>query len=130
MHLKKKKLFLPVAASFKLFSYPDLTDITYITATSRYSFKPCDDRTLSMFEIVHWAEQSDVICVIRHFECKRNSMGKACCAAGCSNRFIKGSGVHFIVFLMQDERRKSQWIAAVGRKDWTPNSTRGYIVYT
>ena len=26
---------------------------------------------------------------------KSNSMGKACRAAGCSNRFIKGSGVHF-----------------------------------
>ena len=37
-------------------------------------------------------------------------MGKACCAVGCSNRFIKGSGVHF----HQDEERKSQWIAAVG----------------
>ena len=35
-------------------------------------------------------------------------MGKAC------NRFIKGSGV-------QDEERKSQWIAAVGRKDWIPD---------
>ena len=41
---------------------------------------------------------------------KSNCMGKACCAVGCSNRFIKGSGVHF----PQDEERKSQWIAAVG----------------
>ena len=47
-------------------------------------------------------------------------MGKACCAVGCSNRFIKGSGVHFYRF-PQDEERKSQWIAAVGRKDWIPN---------
>ena len=48
---------------------------------------------------------------------KSNCMGKACCAVGYSNRFIKGSGVHF----PQDEERKSQWIAAVGRKDWIPN---------
>ena len=41
---------------------------------------------------------------------KSNCMGKACCAVGCSNRFIKGSGIHF----PQDEERKSQWIAAVG----------------
>ena len=41
---------------------------------------------------------------------KSNCMGKACCAIGCSNRFIKGSGVDF----PQDEERKSQWIAAVG----------------
>ena len=41
---------------------------------------------------------------------KSNCMGIACCAVGCSNRFIKGSGVHF----PQDEERKSQWIAAVG----------------
>ena len=48
------------------------------------------------------------------------SMGKACCAVGCSNRFIKSLGVHFYRF-PQDEERKSRWIAAVGRKDWTPN---------
>ena len=47
-------------------------------------------------------------------------MGKACCAVGCSNRFVKGSGVHFYR-LPQDEQRKSRWIAAVGRKDWIPN---------
>ena len=41
---------------------------------------------------------------------KSNCMGKACCAVGYSNRFIKGSGVHF----PQDEERKFQWIAAVG----------------
>ena len=50
---------------------------------------------------------------------KNNSMGKACGAVGCSNRFIKGSGVHFYRF-SQDEERKFQWIAAVGRKDWIP----------
>ena len=53
--------------------------------------------------------------------------GKACCAVGCSsiiygcsNRFVKGSGVHFYRS-PQDEQRKSRWIAAVGRKDWIPN---------
>ena len=44
---------------------------------------------------------------------KSNCMGKACCAVGCSNRFIKGSGVHF----PQDEERQ-QWGR---RKDWIPN---------
>ena len=34
-------------------------------------------------------------------------VGKACCAVGYSNRFIKGSGVHFYRF-PQDEERKSQ----------------------
>ena len=42
---------------------------------------------------------------------KSNSMGKACCAVGCSNRFIRA-------FILE---RKSQWIAAKGRKDWIPN---------
>ena len=51
---------------------------------------------------------------------KSNRMGKACCAVGCSNRFIKGSGVHFYRS-PQDEDLKSQWIAAVGRKGWIPN---------
>ena len=40
---------------------------------------------------------------------KRNSMGKACSAVGCSNRFTNGSGVHFYRF-PQDEERKSQRI--------------------
>ena len=49
---------------------------------------------------------------------KSNCMSKACCAVGCSNRFIKGSGVHF----PQDEERKSQWMQQWGRrKDWIPN---------
>ena len=63
---------------------------------------------------------SDVICVSAILSVKSNGMGKACCAVGCSNRFVKGSGVHFYRF-PQDEQRKSWWIAAVGRKDWIPN---------
>ena len=63
------------------------------------------------------AERSDIFVLSAILSVKSNSMGKACCAVGCSNRFIKGSGVHF----PQDEERKSQWIAAVGRKDWIPN---------
>ena len=51
---------------------------------------------------------------------KSNSMGKACCAVGCSNRFVKCSGIHFYRF-PQDAERKSKWIAAVVRKDSIPN---------
>lgn len=47
-------------------------------------------------------------------------MGKSCCAVGCTNRFYKGSGVHFYRF-PEDPERRSRWIAVVGRKDWKPN---------
>ena len=58
--------------------------------------------------VVQWAERSDVICVNRLS--KAIVWARLVVAVGCSNRFIKGSGVHF----PQDEERKSQWIAAVG----------------
>ena len=48
-------------------------------------------------------------------------MGKSCCAVGCANRYAKGSGVHFYRFPEKAERR-ARWIAAVGRKNWTPNA--------
>ena len=47
-------------------------------------------------------------------------MGKACCAVGCTNRFTKGTGVSFYRF-PKDPARRALWIAAVGRKNWTPN---------
>ena len=46
-------------------------------------------------------------------------MPKNCCAVGCSNVYTKGSGVSFYRFPTDAERR-SKWIAAVGRKDWSP----------
>lgn len=47
-------------------------------------------------------------------------MGKSCCAAGCTNRYSKGSGVHFYRF-PQDSERRTLWVAALGRKDWVPS---------
>ena len=46
-------------------------------------------------------------------------MLKNCCAVGCSNVYKKGSGISFYRFPTDAERR-SKWIAAVGRKDWSP----------
>ena len=48
-----------------------------------------------------------VLSAILSVSVKSNSMGKACCTVGCSNRFIKGSSVHFYRF-PQDEECKSQ----------------------
>ena len=47
-------------------------------------------------------------------------MGKSCCAVAYTNRFSKGSSTHFYRFL-GDSARRARWIAAVNRKDWTPN---------
>ena len=46
-------------------------------------------------------------------------MGKSCCAVGCTNRYRKGSGVHFYRF-PDDKERRAKWIAAVARKNWEP----------
>ena len=48
------------------------------------------------------------------------SMGKSCCAVSCTNRFSKGLSTHFYRF-PDDPARRARWIAAVNRKDWTPN---------
>ena len=45
-------------------------------------------------------------------------MPKNYCVVGCSNVFIKGCGLQFYHFPVGDGRK--QWIAAIGRKDWTP----------
>ena len=47
-------------------------------------------------------------------------MVKNCCAVGCSNVYRKGSGTKFYRF-PSDPERKSKWIAAVRRENWTPN---------
>ena len=47
-------------------------------------------------------------------------MGKSCCAVSCTNRFSKGSSTHFYHF-PDDRVRRARWIAAVNRKNWTPN---------
>ena len=47
-------------------------------------------------------------------------MGKSCCAVGCTNRFTKGSSIHFYRF-PDDPARRVRWISAVNRKDWAPN---------
>ena len=46
-------------------------------------------------------------------------MVKSCSAVGCEERAVKGSGVHFYCFPADPERR-TKWIAAVRRKNWTP----------
>ncbi|XP_019857093.1 PREDICTED: THAP domain-containing protein 4-like [Amphimedon queenslandica] len=46
-------------------------------------------------------------------------MGKCCCAVYCSNRFSKGSGLHFYRFPADPDRR-NLWVAAVNRKNWQP----------
>ena len=47
------------------------------------------------------------------------SMGKCCCAVGCSERYFKGCGLQFYRF-PSNPQRKNSWIAAVNRKDWQP----------
>ena len=47
-------------------------------------------------------------------------MGKSCCAVGCTNRYSKGSPVHFYRF-PDDSRRRAMWMTAVNRKEWVPN---------
>ena len=44
---------------------------------------------------------------------------KSCCAVGCSNRSSRGYGISFYRF-PTDKERRSLWIAAVKRKNWTP----------
>ena len=48
------------------------------------------------------------------------TMGKSCCAVGCTNRYKKGSGIQFYRF-PEDKARTSCWVAAVGRKNWSPS---------
>lgn len=47
-------------------------------------------------------------------------MGKSCCAVGCANRYFKGCGLKFYRF-PADPERKMRWVAAINRKNWTPN---------
>ena len=65
------------------------------------------------------AELNDVINIIRHFEWQKVAMGKSCCAVGCTNRYAKGSQIHFYRFPEGVEKR-ARWVAAVGRKNWVP----------
>lgn len=46
-------------------------------------------------------------------------MVHSCCAYGCTNRFVKGSGIGFYRF-PRDVERRSRWIKAVQRVDWEP----------
>ena len=48
------------------------------------------------------------------------TMVKSCCAVGCANRYSKGCGLKFYRFPTDPERRM-KWVAAVDRKNWTPN---------
>ena len=47
------------------------------------------------------------------------SMGKSCCAIGCTNRYSKGCGLSFYRF-PEEPAKRAQWIAAVSRKNWQP----------
>ena len=47
-------------------------------------------------------------------------MVKSCCAVGCHNTYKKSNGIKFYRF-PADPEKKAQWVAAVNRKDWTPN---------
>ncbi len=51
---------------------------------------------------------------------KPYEMGKSCCAVGCTNRYSKGSGIHFYRF-PRDEERRAKWVVAVARKNWAPS---------
>ena len=44
--------------------------------TSNRNIRPC---RMMHVKVVQWAERSDVICVIRHFECQKQLYG---CAVG------------------------------------------------
>ncbi|XP_061569360.1 THAP domain-containing protein 1-like [Cololabis saira] len=46
-------------------------------------------------------------------------MGKSCCAVGCKRRFCKNSELSFYR-LPKNNLKREQWIAALGRTDWTP----------
>ena len=56
---------------------------------------------------------------IRHFEWQE-TMVKNCCAIECANRYQKSSSISFYHF-PKDLDRRTRWIAAVSRKNWTPN---------
>ena len=47
-------------------------------------------------------------------------MVKSCCAVGCHNKYQKGSGIQFYR-IPKDADRRARWIAAISRKDWSPN---------
>ena len=66
---------------------------------------------------------------VRHIECQSpHRMGKACCAPGCVNRFVKGNGIKFYRFPADLDRRR-RWIAALNRKDWQPSEYNNYLSY-
>ena len=46
-------------------------------------------------------------------------MGKSC-AVGCTNHYFKGCGLKFYRFPVDPEWRL-KWVAAVDRKNWSPN---------
>ena len=48
------------------------------------------------------------------------TMGKSCCAIGCVNRYWKGCGPSIYRFPTDPERRTC-WVAAVAKRNWTPN---------
>ena len=47
-------------------------------------------------------------------------MVNSCCAVGCHNKYQKGSGIQFY-HIPKDADRRARWIAAISRKDWSPN---------
>ena len=46
-------------------------------------------------------------------------MGKGCCAVGYTNHYAKGNVICFY-YLPADSERGARWIAAIGRKNFTP----------
>ena len=63
---------------------------------------------------------------IRHFQWQEQvytctlTMVKSCCAVGCVNKYRKSCGLSFYPF-PKDPERRTRWVAAVARKNWTPN---------
>lgn len=63
-------------------------------------------------EALRWAFASAILS-------GKNTMGKSCCAVGCSARHAKGCGIQFYRFPKDPDERR-EWISAVSRKNWKP----------
>ena len=55
-------------------------------------------------------------------EGKEDDRGSFCVAWGCSNRFIKGSGLKFHTFPQKNDALLKQWVAAIRRENFTPTN--------
>ena len=65
----------------------------------------------NIFEVVY--------CCVPIQSSSKYAMVKSCCAVGCTNRILKGSGIQFYRFPSDCERRE-RWKTAIHHDDWEP----------